>query len=105
MVVDVIDLEKPLKKITLQGDVKAEMELPLTVLNININKNNKLIINIDKNKEDDYKEKYDIYMWGLLYNKNNNISYISIGGLIFKVYIDLPFNIGDKLYIGIKITS
>lgn len=105
VVVDVADLEEPLKRITLEGDVKAEIELPLTLLNINLNKNNKLIINIDRNKENDYKDKYDIYMWGLLYNKNNNLTYISIGGLIFKIYIDLPFNIGDKLYIGIKVTS
>ncbi len=105
IVADIADLERPLKRISLEGDVKAEIELPIALLNINLNKNNKLIINIDKNKEEDYKNKYDIYMWGILYNKSNNLVYISIGGLIFKIYSDLPFNIGDKLYIGIKLTS
>ncbi|MEZ0248419.1 MAG: DNA-directed RNA polymerase [Thermoproteus sp.] len=99
------DLERPLKRLLMEGDAEAELELPLDILNININKNSNILVNIDKNKDDDYKNKYDIYMWGILYHKTNNISYISIGGLIFKIKIDLPFNIGDKIYIGLKLTS
>ncbi|AEA13036.1 hypothetical protein TUZN_1568 [Thermoproteus uzoniensis 768-20] len=102
---DIGRLEGPLSKIWLVGDAEAELEIPLDILNINLNKNNTLIINIDKNKDQDYKTKYDIYMWGILYNKNNDITYISIGGLIFKIKLNLPYNIGDKLYIGIKISS
>ncbi|MEL9990692.1 MAG: DNA-directed RNA polymerase [Thermoproteus sp.] len=102
---DVVDLERPLKRLLMEGDAEAELELPLDMLNISINKNSSILVNIDKNKDDDYKNKYDIYMWGILYYKNNNISYISIGGLIFKIKIDLPFNVGDKIYIGLKLTS
>lgn len=102
---DIRNLEGSLKRILLSGDAEAELEIPLDLLNLNINKNDVIIINIDKNKDEDYKNKYDIYMWGILYSKNNNISYISIGGLIFKIKMDLLYNVGDKLYIGIKFSS
>jgi hypothetical protein len=105
VVTDIVDLSPPLKRLLLDGDAKIELELPISLLNIDISKNTKIIINIDRNKDNNYKEKYAVYMWGILYHKGDESIYISIGGLILKINKDLPFNIGDKLYIGLKIIS
>lgn len=102
---DVLESSPPLKKIIMDGDAKIELELPISLLNININKNMKIIVNLNRDREENYKDKYNIYMWGILYYKNNNYTYISIGGLILKLSKDIPFNIGEKIYIGIKISS
>ncbi|CCC82545.1 hypothetical protein [Thermoproteus tenax] len=105
VVSEVSVVEDPIYKITMTGDAEIELELPLRMLNIDVERGKRLKIDLDEKKNSDYKKIYDIYLWGIVYNVDNNSTYISIGGLLLKIKKSLPLSPGVRLYIGIKLSS
>ncbi len=78
-------------------------EYPEGVVKVEINKDMKVRLCIDNVKDENYKQNWDVYMWGKVYYVAEKLVRISLGGLILEIkgYSE-PVNIGEKVYVGIK---
>ncbi len=86
--------------ITLKGDADVTLELPLEKLGIKLEKNTPIRLVLTKEKDENYR-KYKVYMWGLVYHVDEDVTRISIGGLQLDIKRKLPLKVGDKVYIGL----
>ncbi len=79
------------------------LEYPEEVLNVKINEGDQIYLCIDHQKDEKYRENWDVYMWGRIYYKDGSRTRVSIGGLILEVRgCDLG-EVGDKVYVGIRV--
>lgn len=99
LVVDKIGDEYP-NLVTLKGEVDVAIELPLKHLGVSLKEGDHITLLVSREKDPEYK-KFKIYMWGVVYHVENGLTRISIGGLQCDIYKELPFKVGDKVYIGI----
>lgn len=86
--------------ITLRGDVEAVLELPLAKLGITFSRGDKIKLVLEKERSDNL-SRYKVYAWGIVYHVEESLTRISIGGLQLDIKKELPFRIGEKIYIGI----
>ncbi len=79
------------------------LEYPEGVVRVPIDKDMKVRLSIDNNKDENYRQNWDVYMWGKVYYVAEKLVRISLGGLILEIrgYTE-PVNIGEKVYVGIK---
>ncbi|NPA23263.1 MAG: hypothetical protein GXO23_03095 [Crenarchaeota archaeon] len=94
-----------LKALYMVDDSGREMylEYPEEILKIKVNEGDTLYISIDHQKDERYRENWDVYMWGRIYYRDGSRTRISIGGLILE--LKSPDNlgeVGDKVYVGIR---
>lgn len=90
------------KRVEFRGDVEGFLELPLALLGISVNRGDRLLLSLSREKDPNYKNKYSIYMNGIVYYLNDNETRISIGGLILSIDKRLPLAVGDRVYVGLR---
>lgn len=100
LVVESVNNDLP-NVITLKGDADVRIELPLELLGIKLSPGDGVRLVIQKEKDPDYKSKFRVYAWGVVYHVNSSMTRISIGGLQLDIMRELPLRIGEKVYIGI----
>lgn len=91
------------QRVEFQGDVEGFLEVPLKLLGVSMTTGQSMKIALSRERDPQYKDKYSIYMNGLVYYIDQNETRISIGGLIMSISRRLPFSVGDKVYVGIRL--
>ncbi len=80
------------------------LEYPEEIVNIKVNEGDSIYLSISHQKDEKYRENWDLYMWGRIYYKDGSRTRISIGGLIVEVKSqDNIGEIGDKVYVGLRL--
>lgn len=89
-------------RVMLEGEgTSLTMELPTSLAAFN--SGDRVLVNLSSEKDPDYKSRWDIYMWGIVYYAGADAVRISVGGFIVVVsgLANKP-NVGDKVYVGVK---
>ncbi|MFN7105015.1 MAG: hypothetical protein ACK4M3_00255, partial [Pyrobaculum sp.] len=76
------------------------LELPLDRLGLLLKKGEGIRLVLSQEKTENYKD-YKVYMWGVVYHVGDGVTRISIGGLQLDIKKELPFRMGEKVYIGL----
>jgi len=80
------------------------LEYPEKVLGVKIDRGFKVRLSLDNNKDENYRQNWDVYMWGKVYYVSQDMVRISIGGLILELRgYDGPVSLGEKVYVGLKV--
>ncbi len=89
------------------GDGESLLELPLDKIaaHVTLNVGDSVEVAVSPERDENYRDNWDIYMWGIVYSYKDRHMYVSVGGLIMSIQVvdeGGPFSIGSKVYIGVR---